>query len=99
MKSIQQKLKSLIYVLVDLAYKRGAVRWTTLRSTTLGGQCPTQSLKQDWRLRHLFRHRTVPDASGPPLLSTTGQYLKIDAICYSNAPNLPKRMELHASVP
>jgi len=44
MKSIEQKLKSLIYVLVDLVYKRRAVRSTTLRSTTLCGQCQTQSL-------------------------------------------------------
>ena len=44
MKSIKQKLKSVIYVLLDLAYKRRAVRSTTLRSTTLCGQCQTQSL-------------------------------------------------------
>jgi len=35
MKSLEQKLKSRLYVLVDLAYKRRAVRSTTLRSTTL----------------------------------------------------------------
>ena len=44
MKSIEQKSKSLIYVLVDLAYKQCAVRSTTLRFTTLCGQCQTQSL-------------------------------------------------------
>jgi len=44
MKSIEEKLKSLIYILVDLAYKRRAVGSTTLRSTALCRQCQTQSL-------------------------------------------------------
>ena len=41
----------------------------------------------------------MPNASGPLLLSTTPEHLKLDAISYSNVPNLANLMDLNTSAP